>query len=169
MTLKRLLNLLAGGNVWLHRGGPKKKTTGRILSFSERIKHCRGDRTSVLVVHFDEALLHADVNRVLSIVVTDPITIFAAGYNFAAAGGNADLNENAGRLAAVAGIVAGAGVFDFDDLLDGTAGHFVKILVLHVAVEFNSSGFGCWSRGRCGVLGNHSGGCEKGQAETCQQ
>ena len=98
-------------------------------------------RESVLIVDFDVVPLDADIDSILAVVITDAVSVTAAADQFAARGRNADLDVHALRCTAV--VFARTGILHGDDLRLSTARHFIKILVLHVRVQ--------WHRVRCRI------------------
>jgi len=93
------------------------------------------NRSSVLIVDFDEALLHSDVNGILAVIVANSITIAAAADQFTTTGGDTDLNVDAFRTAAVTGVTAGTGILHLNDLRLSTGRHFVEIFVLNIRIQ----------------------------------
>lgn len=92
----------------------------------------------VLVVHFNVISLDADVNSVLTVVVTNTVAVAAAADQFATACWNTDLDVNTLWSAAATWIFAGTWIFHCDNLRLSTWRHFVAVLVNNIRVERHS-------------------------------
>ena len=70
----------------------------------------------ILVVHFNEPFLHANVNSILAVVVSNSVAMATAANQFAATGWHTNLNVNALRTTAVDVMPGGTGILDRNDL-----------------------------------------------------